>query len=65
MTWKSLLALKTPTLAKNHIVPNGKTYFISNRTGKYDVMSTTLDGQTDVVLSGTGEVCMSPAAGFA
>lgn len=36
------------------LVPNGKTYFISNRTGKYDVMSTTLDGQTDVVLSGTG-----------
>lgn len=36
------------------LVPSGKTYFLSNRTGSYDVMSTTLDGKTEVVLSGIG-----------
>lgn len=37
------------------LVPSGKAYFMSNRNGTYDVMSTTLDGQTEVLLAGSGK----------
>ncbi len=37
------------------LVPSGNVYFISNRTGAYDVMSSALDGTNQkVVLAGTG-----------
>ena len=37
------------------LVPQGNVYFISNRTGAYDVMSSQLDGTNQkVVLAGTG-----------
>lgn len=38
------------------LVPNGKVYFLSNRTGSYNVMSSTLDGKDQQVLvKGTGK----------
>lgn len=37
------------------LVPNGNVFFLSNRTGSYDVMSAALDGSNiKVVLAGTG-----------
>ncbi len=37
------------------VVPAGKVYFLSNRTGTIDVMSSTIDGSAqDVILKGTG-----------
>lgn len=45
----------TPT-SKVALVPKGKLYFLSNRSGTYDVMSATLDGEDQaVVLKGTGK----------
>lgn len=38
------------------LVPDGNVYFLSNRTGSYDVMSSTLDGKDQkVVVKGTGK----------
>ncbi len=38
------------------LVPAGEVYFLSNRTGGYDVMSSTLDGKDQkVVVQGTGK----------
>lgn len=38
------------------LVPEGNVYFLSNRTGAYDVMSSTLDGtDQQVVVKGTGK----------
>lgn len=43
-------------LAEVQLVPDGKTYFLSNRTGGYDVMSATLDGKDQqTVVKGTGK----------
>lgn len=37
------------------LVPSGKVYFISNRNGTYDIMSSNLDGTgQEVVIKGTG-----------
>jgi hypothetical protein len=44
---------KEPTQVK--LVPSGKIYFFSNRTGKLDLMKVNLDGSgTETVLAGTG-----------
>lgn len=44
----------SPTLDVS-LVPSGKLYFLSNRNGTYDIMSSTLDGSNqEVVLKGTG-----------
>lgn len=55
---EATIQVTTQTLAVNTIrlTPTGSTYFLSNQSGKLDVVKTTLDGSNrKVVVAGTGK----------